>query len=404
MILDRFQQFGGSHSEFAALTNAMAYQGIRDAESGAPLTEALLFGIGSGIGMSYFSFHYEGYAPTLSINVTGRYKAKYGAVLQRTATRLGLEPRARTSNSAKVALAHLKAGLSEGKPVIVEMMADLPSLPLHPYERFAEHAMVVYGIDDARRVAYLADRASRPVQMPLELLSAARAAFNPLKNFSLTVEPAAIDLPAALRQGIKHTAGSLINPPTPKRNFGLNALLKWAELMVDQGDRGWQAAFQPGSELFAALASVFAQIEMIGDGGAMRGTYARFLDAAGSRLALPDLTAAAGPYREIAQLWTQLAESVLPDEVPTLAKAKTLMRQKRALYQAEGGEAADGLGKIHSQQAEIQAAAAAAFPLSRTQRQALFDSLRDQILVLHQKETKAAETLSALTTAWSSSA
>lgn len=343
MILERFQQFGGSHSEFAALTNTMAYQGVRDPETGGSLSEAMLFGIGSGIGMSYFSFHYEGYVPTLSINVTGRYKAKYGAVLQRTVTRLGLEPRARATNSPKVALKHLRAGLSEGKPIIVEMMADLPSLPLHPYERFSEHAMVVYGIDDRRQVAYLADSAARPVQMPLDVLSDARAAFNPLKNFSLTVEPGEIDVPAALRQGIKHTVGSILNPPTPKRNFGLNALLKWAELMVDQGDRGWQAAFQPGQDLFGALAAVFAQAELTGgDGGAMRDLYADFLAAASSRLDIPGLAEVAGMYREIVPLWTELAESALPDAVPQLSRAKALMRRKWALYQQECPHSSSG--------------------------------------------------------------
>jgi len=393
MLLANFRQFGGAHNEFAALRNALAYQNVVDAASGRALSETLLFGIGVGIGASYFNFKYEGHAPTLSLNLVGRYRAGYGEVMKRTLERLGLEFSFRQTSSANAAMGHLTKGLSDGRPVIIQLMAPLAHRPLQVYERFAEEAWVVYGLDEQTGSVQVADSSPQGVVLDLDQLLAAWSAFAPLKHLGIAVEPSPVDLGTAVKEGIRQCAAPLLDPPTPKGNFGLNSLSKWADLLVNKGPRGWTALFQAPHELYQGLASVFAQIELLGDGSAMRRTYSDFLQLSAEVLGEPALAAVAGQYRACASLWTELAETALPDEVESLARGKALMRRKRSLYLEQGTKAIQELAAIDDQQTALVHSMTVEFPLNPDERFDLMARMREKLLQVIDAETVAAHAL-----------
>jgi len=53
MSVSGFSHFGGRHGESATLKNLMAFHGVKNPLSGAPMSEALRFGIAGGIGAGY---------------------------------------------------------------------------------------------------------------------------------------------------------------------------------------------------------------------------------------------------------------------------------------------------------------------------------------------------------------
>src|SRR5213593_33642 len=55
-MIPNFQHFGGQQVETAALRHALAQLGVVAPHTGELFSEALLFGIGGGIGLGYFVY------------------------------------------------------------------------------------------------------------------------------------------------------------------------------------------------------------------------------------------------------------------------------------------------------------------------------------------------------------
>jgi hypothetical protein len=393
--LDNYNQFGGVHPEFAPLRNSLAHLNVVSNIDSQPISEAMLFGIGAGIGGSYFNFVYEGYAPTLSISMIGRYKAKYGELMRRTLDRLGLNPELKTSKSETAAYKHVKAGLENGLPVMVQFVGAPAYMPLQAYERFAEHAIVIYGIDEDAGTVSAADLTQVPQQIELNSLASERARYGPLNNLSLSVAPGKVDVVKAIKTGLHETVEPMLNPPTPKGNFGINALEKWAELLADsKGKKGWMQVFAR-DHLYQALAGVFAQIElMCVGGGGMRPLYADFLEETSNILQNPALADVAPRYRAAAAQWTAVAEDALPDHIPAFKEAKELMRQKQAGFVRGDGVAV--LAAINDKQTAVTETMATDFPFTDAEIQELLDKLSVEVFKLHAMEKSAIEALQAV--------
>ncbi|MGK5114858.1 DUF4872 domain-containing protein [Geodermatophilus sp. CPCC 205506] len=89
--------------------------------------------------------------------------------------------------------------------------------------------------------------------------------------------------------------------------------------------KGWPTVFADGRGLLRALASVWEAVEPAGmDGGHLRGLFADGLAQAAAVLDEPELVAEAQRWREIATRWHALAETALPDDVPTIARLREL--------------------------------------------------------------------------------
>lgn len=89
LILDNYQMLGSVHPETASIKNILAFYGVKAPHSGKPFSEAMLLGIGGGLGSTYILWEMEkhGYP---SIVLAFRNKANYGLkYLQNLCSRLG---------------------------------------------------------------------------------------------------------------------------------------------------------------------------------------------------------------------------------------------------------------------------------------------------------------------------
>jgi len=59
MILDAYKTLGGVHPETAAVNNILAFHGVTAPHTGKPFTEALLLGIGGGLGSMFILWEFE---------------------------------------------------------------------------------------------------------------------------------------------------------------------------------------------------------------------------------------------------------------------------------------------------------------------------------------------------------
>jgi hypothetical protein len=200
------------------------------------------------------------------------------------------------------------------------------------------------------------------------------------------------DLPAAIREGIRTCTRVFAQGPArgPKGNFGLAALLKWANSIADVKDKkSWPHVFPPGPYLVQALTAVFEAIETQGAGGAARGLYADFLDEASAVLGQPELKDIAAQFRANAGRWSALANALLPDTVAPLKEMRELLLRRTRLFIEHGMETIEERQQITARLQAIQAEAATGFPMTDAAVAAFREELRERILELHDAEKEA---------------
>lgn len=391
--------FAGRHWETGSVQNALAWRGVKAPHTGQPYSEALLLGVSGGIAFGYFVFEYKGYLPHVALLTRNTF-----APLDTLLERLAIPQDDRQTTSEKTAAANLAAALDSGHAPLV--WADSFSMPYNDQPRDAGMwgmlPVVVAGSQDD--TFYVADRSRRLFKVAAETLADARGRGKHERHRQVVVDaPNEGKLPAAVQKGIWDCIKLFTEmPPRGSRdNFGLAALLKWAKMLTNtRHKKSWERTFAAGPRLYQALAGstaqpgVFSSIMTWGaapDGE--RGLYADFLDEAAVILNKPGLREAAEQFRASAALWHALAESVLPDEHPALAEAKTLHLRRRALF-IEQGEAATGERRALKERLRaLQAEAAEAFPLNATQVTALRERMAENVLKMRDLEQKAVENL-----------
>lgn len=351
-----YNQFGGQHSESAALRNVLAHVGINNPHTGEPFSEAMLFGIAGGIGLAYFVFEFN---HTITFFIGTRLTTPKQDFVRDAAERLGVQVEVKQTAGSKGAAKHLQEALSAGQPAIV--FVDRANLPYqgYPADRIGHymHNVVVYGLDEAEDVALIGDLAAAPMTATATELSAARARQTTQKNRLLTVSPDSVidDLPAAIRAGIASCTEAMLHPEIS--NFGLKALVKWAGMISNRKDKkGWPQLLNDPGKLYDALKSVYFNIEVYDTpGGGYRGLYADFLQEAAAVLNQPDLNDVAAQYLDLASQWTTLAETALPDESAPLRQTRELLNRKADLYLQQGMDGVVELHQIEAQLAELRA-------------------------------------------------
>jgi hypothetical protein len=83
MAVEGYRQFGGVHSQTAALRNVLDFMGATAPHDDKPFSEALLFGIMGGIGAAYFTFEWREGPSNLFVGVGPRYMTKPGELMER---------------------------------------------------------------------------------------------------------------------------------------------------------------------------------------------------------------------------------------------------------------------------------------------------------------------------------
>lgn len=393
--LEGYPQFGGVHPETAALTNVMAARQIAAPHTGQPFSEAMVFGIGGGLGMGYILWEFgqhrgqhDARVLVLAFQNSWQYSDRF---VETTCQRLRLRFHMSTTGSAKIAGRALNEALARSDPVVAWVDgASMPYLQLpEAMKGHFAHVVAVCGRLGADVLAD--DLATRPFMVPEEVLAEARARIPSFNHRLLVVEGTdEVDLRAAITEGVGASVANLISG---SESFSLAALRKWARLMTDDSARkGWPVVFRDRRGLYAALSSVFEAIEVHGAPGGLRGLYGEFLLEAADATNNSRLKEPADHYAALAQQWNALADDALPDAVAPFKRSKDIIRDRHRARMA-GGDAWRATERLTDELDAIGSGCDRAFPLDDREVSDLFGGLRTRLIAIHQAEVAAVESL-----------
>jgi hypothetical protein len=397
--LPTYLHFGGVHPETAALANCLAAAGLRAPHTSQPFSEAMLLGLGGGLGAGYILWEFQEHQARVLVlgwRTLWQYPVRF---LETACQRAGADAAVHETSGRVKARQHLQAALDAGTPPLAWVdRAHMPYLQLpEALKGHLGHLVAVAGQSGGSFL--IDDLAAAPFRVADDDLAAARARIVSYSNRLLVPTPGpgpAPDLRAGLLAGLRDCADNLLGKSD---SFSLPTFSKWAKMLTDKKNKkAWPVLFASPRGLYGLLQSVFGGIELenIGGGG-LRGLYAAFLDEAAPLLDAPALSELAARYRALAERWSQLAEAALPDRVPAFHQAKALLRAKHARLAAEGEAAVEGVRPLTQELGALHAALNKDFPLDALQTQMLFTDLSDRLHALYAAEVDAARALSALT-------
>lgn len=271
---------------------------------GLPLSEELLFGLGSGLGFVYF--HFAGIDPFYGGrgNVSGKDEG-----LERSAgRRTGVAVESFTTSSAKKAQAALQALLEAHEPVLLHLdMGFLPYFDLPDDYHFGGHVVVAAGFEPDTKRVLIADRDEELHPVDWDVLEQARGStFKPFppRHEWYTFDFAAAHPPAAhdVREAIGEVCRAMLEPPIA--NLGVKGIRK-----AQHETRKWPQLLDEEALRRTCFTTALMIDHRGGTGGGIfRYLYARFLDEAAAITAEPRLAAPAAELASIGDLWEQVAK------------------------------------------------------------------------------------------------
>ena len=387
---DQYVLRGGIHPDTSSLASALANRGISNPTNGRPLSEAMILGVGGGLGAGYILWQFEKYDRTV-VTVGFRNNLQYpDRWFRKTCERLEMPFEIHETSGQKRAAGHLQDALASGLPAIAYISAaDLPYWHL-PSEQSGwwGYTIVVYGQDSERFL--VDDRNLKPLSLPSQELSASRGRISSYKNRLLVVDPAATELHsetllAAVESGLTDQVEHL---SSKSDSFSLPAIAKWARMLTDERNpKGWTQVFVDGHGLVEALVSAYEGVNEVGIlGGNLRSLYADFLKEAGKITGRP-LGAAERAYRTAAKSWEEFASVCL--EVPVVNEIVDLDRQRRNAIR-QGDQGWDEARSAGLQSARLMKTDAG---LGDGARRKLFGRMAEALRIVHGSEVNALEAL-----------
>jgi hypothetical protein len=338
-----YQLTGGVHPDSHAIAGVLANRGLLDSHSGRPLTEAMVLGVGGGLGAGYILWEFKAHdRRTLVFGFRNSWQYPDRWALK-TCARLGVPAGLRETGSPGKADDELRAAVGQGVPAIAwadQQLLGYRHLPAW-LEGHGGHPVTVYGIDDAM-LALVDDRNTAQLTVPLDTLAAARARVVSYRQRLLLLDAPAAELDTdGLRRAVRDGLAEQVQHLGRRSDsFSLPAFRKWARLLGDSGNaKAWPKVFAARVGLFDACLSVYENLEPAAGsaGGNLRGLYAEFLEEAAGLLDARPLARAAGAYREAAARWHQVAETAAPAGREPFAEARRLTGRLQA--QVERGDA-----------------------------------------------------------------
>jgi hypothetical protein len=262
-----------THRQFAHCESGVSSQLVQHA--GFPLSEAMVFGIGSGIFFAHLPF-----VKIMGLPLTS-YRAMPSTIFKKCMKRLRLNYQCKTFSNASEGQSYLDSLLEKNK--IVALQTNIFWLPYVP-ERFRfpfnAHNLIVYGKEKSGEGNYLV---SDPVLdfatlCPTEAMNKARFAKGVLapKGFLYYIDQRNLkisddQLRAAVHQGIKESTRRMLFTPIPF--FGLRAIRYLSKRIGI-----WFRKNEP-RRFSLLLTHVIRMQEEIGTGGAgFRFLFAKFLE------------------------------------------------------------------------------------------------------------------------------
>jgi hypothetical protein len=348
-VLDKFVHRPGVHCESSALRDVFEYNGLA-------LSEAMVFGLGSGLGFVYWQqkdmpFPFVG----------GRSRT----FVEDLCHNLGIEFKAFETGSAGRALDALRQLITRDKPVIINVdMPYLRYLGLPAEAHFGGHMVVVAGIEEDKGVAYVADTAFERLQtVTLKELEEARGsdtkifppgnrwwAFRFPPQFAADQEISRLWLPRAIATALSKTARGMLNPRI--NNLGTAGILHFATKVLQ-----WPEEF-PVNVYGQQYRTAYTMLNEDGTGGGLfRFLYASFLKEAGESLKDPELLDIAREYHGVGSKWAVAARQIrgIPE-----GGVMQVGETSRILYQI--AEAEEGILRVLEEKGKVMLSAFGGHP------------------------------------------
>lgn len=291
MTSSSFPHRQSAHCESGVTANLLTHYGL-------PLSEAMAFGIGSGLFFAYFPFVRINHLPLIT------FRSAPGGILRRVAKRLGVGFTYRTFRSARRGMAELDRLLADGIPVGAQTgVYWLPYFPPALRFHFNAHNLVVYGKEgDSYRISDPV--LGEPVvcgAADLERARFARGALAPKgKLFYLTDPPKEVDPAPAVREAIREVCHRMTKVPFPL--IGVRGIRYLADRIAS-----WPSRFGRRKALLY-LGNVIRMQEEIGTGGGgFRFIYAAFLQEAATVLEDRRFLDLSGRMTAIGDRWRDFA-------------------------------------------------------------------------------------------------
>ncbi|MFX0197011.1 MAG: DUF4872 domain-containing protein [Candidatus Hodarchaeota archaeon] len=416
MIIEGYNWFGSTEKLSGALKNILDYYGVVVPHTGEPFTEAMLMGIGGGLGLEYLTFTLKSkYFPPEKRGRTSfflRFWPTSRDFLKTMASRIGATLFVHQTSSRAKGYRTLVDALNKGKPVIIglsiasreadkEFFHYLPyyTLPYTWVGNYA-HCVIVYGINEEAGRAHVADWSSQPLLLTLEELAEARAAVPGRKHAATVIEPPkeVRNLENAIRAGIRDCCQELKKPSAASALFGVQTLEKWANRIANPRDKkGWQQLFSGHERLFDVLTQVHGLVEFFNSsGGALRAAYADFLEEASDIIGKAKLRNVSMLYRDLAGKWTDFAKAVLPDSVPLFKNARLAAVKWNEIFLTKGQSSPRELEKAVEKVRYIRRQVSESFPLTEMEVLDLLENMSKHLLGLYKDETKALAALKSI--------
>ena len=383
---------GGTHPDSSAVAHVLASLGAVADDTGKPVNEALVLGIGGGLGAGYILWEFrQRDLRTLVLGFRNQWQYP-GRWMEKTAARLGVPLDVHQTTGRTAAAARLTEELDAGRPAVVwpdRQLVGYWHLP-SSLEAYGGHPVIAYR-QTGGRVA-LDDRNLATLTVPREQLDVARARVVSYKNVLYSLRPQgpidAETLRTAVRAGLRDQVDHLASSSD---SFGPSAWRKWARLLTDtRNAKAWPNVFADGRGLVGALLSVWEGIEPAGmTGGNLRAFYADFLDEAAVLLGKPALAGCATRYRDAADAWHALAEIALPASVPELARARELTAAVAESITAEGDAGRDEAATASAELWELRGKLDRSPPFTTEEVHGLFARLGDQLHTVYEAEVAA---------------
>ena len=320
-----------SHWDAGLWSRILGASGILDPFTGRPFTEAMLAGLGGGIGFMIFTFEYK---DITTASVVTRFHP--GPYVENMLARSGASVSIAQTASAKLARARLDAALETGVPVVVRVVrGKLPWVAGDPLADTDSMDVAVVARDEE---TYLVDDGGGRLEPIAALaLAAARGSRKADKHWQAHVAPGAGNMLTreVVVEAVAQTADALLArsappgvPPGYAKNFGIAGMKSWAHWLADTSSkRGWARVFGDPDRAAAGLGMLHGLLagRRYSGPGALRPLYAEFLQEVSSTVnggagaEAPILEDAAAQYRRLGAHWDDLTALVGADGQPDFA-------------------------------------------------------------------------------------
>lgn len=280
-----------AHCETGVLSNLLCHYGLN-------VSEAMVFGIGSGLFFGYFPFIRLNHLPLTA------FRVGTGGIMKRVVKRLGVTLTWEKFRKPEAAMDALDQKLSEAVPVGCRTGAYwLSYFPPRYRFHFNMHNLVVFGKENGEYL--ISDPVfPEPVHCPQEDLMKARFARGPMppkgRMYYVADVPSEPDFKGAVLKGIREVCRTMLNAPGPF--LGVRGIRFLADRL-----EAWPKRIGAGKAALC-LGQVIRMQEEIGTGGGgFRFIYAAFLQEAADLLGNDRLRPLSEEMTLIGDRWREFA-------------------------------------------------------------------------------------------------